>query len=538
MLNLNSRGRIKIFTSEKEITSENVLSVLQRAVAIHNLNAADIQALLDYEKGDQPLARLKMFYPEIDIEVSDNAANYVTSFWEGFFWGEPAFLVQRGHKEAHGTDPEADGYAIAELNEMLVNGADVGYLDQKLAHFVEVSGIGHQMVDFKGDVDAEEKDLLFNLYTLDSRNAFVVYYNGVGERPVMGVSFRRNTSLDTGITVVDGMASLSGNAYTVVTENSFYEIVDGEIVEEAVNPFGKVTIVEYERAVDRMGVFERNISEMDSLNTMVSDLSDDIAQRVQEIWWGNDVAFPVDKNTGKPLPPRDGQWVLTSTNGGAKNPAIKPLSSSLDANATLKNISYRWSRILQKCKVPLTMDSEGGGSTGTAMNMSSGWSAAEVDALKRERMIGKGKREVVNLILSAIRMLPENILPADDILRALHRTDIDLHFNRNRNYDLATKANSIGTLLAHGIYGKHALSCADLFPDVEQVWNDSKDTIEKYQASIYERYHDSSYFHGDETVAQQSENKANSDRTMADSSDQTGNSPILDGMKTDSSKAK
>ena len=522
-MNLNSRGRIKIYTDQREVNRDNVLDVLNEARALHLLNVMDIESLLEYEKGDQPLARAKEFYPEINIEVSDNAANYVSSFWQGFFWGEPAFLVQRGHKENHGTDPEEDGYAIAELNEMLVNGADVGYLDQELAYFVEVCGIGHQMVDIKRDIDPEEKDLLFELNTLDSRNAFVVYYNGVGRKPVMGVSFRETED---------------GTWYTVVTKDSFFEILNGEILEEAVNPFHEITIIEYERSIDRTGVFERNISECDALNTLVSDLSDDIAQRVQEIWWGNDVKFPVDKNTGKPLPPRDGQWVLTTSDNGAKQPSIKPLSSSLDAKATLDNIAYRWSRILQKCKVPLTMDSEGGGSTGTAMNLSSGWSAAEVDALKRERTIGKGKREVVNLILKAIKLLPESILPADSILRGLHRTDIDIHFNRNRNYDLATKANAIGTLLAHGIYGKHALNCADLFPDVEQVWNDSKDTIEQYQASIYERYHDSSYYHGDQTTAQRNSNSssANSDRIMADSSDQTGNSPILDGPNTDSNK--
>ena len=48
-------GRIKIFTDQKEITRDNVLSVLRKAYAKHRINAADTQFLFDYEAGIQPL---------------------------------------------------------------------------------------------------------------------------------------------------------------------------------------------------------------------------------------------------------------------------------------------------------------------------------------------------------------------------------------------------------------------------------------------------------------------------------------------------
>ena len=50
-------------------------------------------------------------------------------------------------------------------------------------------------------------------------------------------------------------------------------------------------------------------------------------------------------------------------------------------------------------------------------------------------------------------------------------------------------------------------------------WADSRDMIEKYQKSLIKK----------DGPQQQTQQK----RTMSDLSDQTGNSPILDGMNTD-----
>ena len=69
-----------------------------------------------------------------------------------------------------------------------------------------------------------------------------------------------------------------------------------------------------------------------------------------------------------------------------------------------------------------------------------------------------------------------------------------------------------------GVNGRVAMEQVDLFPDVAQAWADSRDMIEKYQKSLIKK---------DDTQQQTQK------RTMSDLSDQTGNSPILDGMNTD-----
>ena len=59
------------------------------------------------------------------------------------------------------------------------------------------------------------------------------------------------------------------------------------------------------------------------------------------------------------------------------------------------------------------------------------------------------------------------------------------------------------------------MQTVDLFADVAQAWNDSKDTIEKFQDSLFVKKEDV---------------QVNEKREFADLTDQTGNSPILDGM--------
>lgn len=506
-------GRQKIFTDVKEITADNIIGVLKKAYAKHQKNAAEIQFLFNYEKGLQPLVRQKKVRPDIDIRISDNAANYVTEFKLGYFWSNPAMLIQHGNREMHQSDSDVDDVGITSLNEMLKNGESIGKKNLELGDFVEKCGIGHRMVDPKSEPDFDSDSLLWNkrgefvgslvnLYTLDSRYAFCVYWNGPGKKKVLGVSY----------------AKTGGKLYfTCFTDFWRFEVSGWKIKEQQRNPLGKIPIVEFERSVDRMGCFERQISDMDGLNAMVSDFANNVSQHTQEIWWGDNVDFEEDEETGEPKRPKSGEWLLTYSEDG-KVAKIQPLSSTLDGSSTLQGIANRWNRILQKCKVPTQADSEGGGSTGVAMGMSSGWEAAEVDALREQTMIEDGFREELNLILKAISLVSTKILDPSNPIRQIHSTDIDFHFDRKKSVDLTIKSNFIATLLAKGFNGRHVIKESNAFSDPEQVWTDSKEMIEAIQKSLIT---DSS-----------TENIEVTENTSGDPINQTTNSPIIDGTNT------
>ena len=66
--NIEYRGRIKIYTDVKKITSNNVIDVLSRAMIKHEQNRTQIRYLINFEKGDQPLMREKKERKDIDIK--------------------------------------------------------------------------------------------------------------------------------------------------------------------------------------------------------------------------------------------------------------------------------------------------------------------------------------------------------------------------------------------------------------------------------------------------------------------------------------
>ena len=459
------KGRRKIYTDEKEINSNNIIKVLSDAYSVHRKNQMEMQYLIDFEAGIQPLQRPKIVRPEINIEVTDNVANYVTEFKLAYFWGTPAMLIQRSDKDAHNTSADSDDAGISAMNEMLANGCSIGYKNQELGNFVEKVGIGYRLVDIKTDF-SEEKEALVDICTLDPRFTFCIYSNSAKQKKLLGVTFRK----------------IKGRIYyTCFTKQTRYEISQVKLKSATIIPMESIPIVEYERAVDRTGCFERHLSDCTELNTLVSDFANLTAQQTQEIWWGNDVDFPIDPKTKKPIEVKSGQWVLTSTTPDGKTPQIKALSNAFDTNATLTAIDTRWRRILQKCKVPTQQDSEGGGSTGTAMDMSSGWSAAETEAVREEQMASKAQREELRLIIKALEFVPETILPEKAPIRDIHVGDINFHFSRRKNYDMSVKANALSTLIKTGVHGRHALKFIDGFEDTEATWNDSREMIESIQ---------------------------------------------------------
>lgn len=501
-------GRKRIYTDEQEINENNILTVLRDALIIHSQNSDRIKYLLNYEAGCQPLPRKKTVRPDIDIKVCDNVANQITEFKLGYNWGNPIEFVQRSDLHPKGSDKDVEDDAITLLNNMLKSEYK-NTKDQELARYIEICGVGYRLIDIKRDY--EDGESVFDISILNPQFAFVVYTNDAYRKPIMACSFR---------TVKNGISY-----YTCYTKDSRFEILNAvkiirgkkknrfNIREEytELNPLGVIPIIEYSRSPDRMGCFERQISDMDNLNILISDFTNDVDQNTQAIWHANDVEFPTDEE-GDTQTPKSGQWVNTKTPQNGKQAFIKPLAIQYDYQGMLQNIKYRRDVIMQKCSVPLRSE-PGGGSTGTAMSMSSGWSDAECSASKEALVIEQSELQSLKVILKAIKKSPD--VPADSELLDLTASDIEIRFIRNKTYDMATKANAFATYLSHGINGRDALAMVDATSNIEAVYTNSKDTIEAYQKSIFEKSNN------------KTENIPNGERTMSDNSDQTNNSPIL-----------
>lgn len=507
-------GREKIFTDVAEVTSENIISVVQKAVTKHTKNAARIQFLLDYEEGLQPLIREKTYRPDINCEIVDNIANEIVEFKVGFGYGNPITFKTRGV-----VDGKTD--AIQRWNDQYIL-TDSDSANQELARYFEIGGICCTYVDY--NTKTEEGEAYYSRTVLDPRSSFVIYSSYYfDQRPMVGVTFRRDEDKVWHYTAFTDDSRYEIKNWVVINGLEKKDIWEHDIRSGEANALGIIPITEYFRSYDRMGCFERQIDELDNINLLISDFSNDIDQNTQAIFWANDCEFDTKEVTDEdgnvievPVHPRSNEWIMTYTTRDGKIPKVQPLTVTYDYQGMLNNILAQRALILQKCNVPQRNDNSGG-STGIAMSDATGWSAAETAALKEEMVISKSIRREIRVICAAIR---ESDCPMDDPIRDLKPSDLEPSIKRQKSYELSVKTSSIATLLSQGFSLEDTLDAVNLFPDPAQVIERSKEGVEKKQSLDEESL---------EVSEKDEELKPSSD----DPINQIGNSPMVDGMSTD-----
>lgn len=501
-------GRVEIFTDEEIITRENIGDIVRKAMVEHEKNVAMMNFLLMYESGIQPIKRKKSYRPDIDCECIDNVANEISDFKLNFGWGNPMTFVMRENINTDNNIPRA----VSDLNifyEIQGNRAK----QQELARYVEICGLGYTYIDV--NTEYKEGESPFTIDTLDPRCTFKIKSSyHVDKRTMVDVSFSCNEKGE--------------KQYSCFTKDSRYELnnlFEHKQKSGEKNPIGEFPITEWFRSYDRMGCFERQISEMDNLNLLISDFTNDVEQNTQAVWHANDVDFPktiVRNEDGtteeKVIKPKTNDWMLTFTSRDGKTPFVNPLSINYDYSGMLNNIITRRSLILQKCNVPSRNDNSGG-STGIAMSDATGWTQAEVEATKQDQLKELFKINELKVVLNAIRECPG--FPVNHPLMSLKAVDVKVSIKRQKTYEMTTKINAFATGVSHGINYKDMLMAINLFDDPQQVANNSRDTMHMYLESVFNRKENA-------PVGGLDEEKPNKDRLSPDNSDQINNSPNIE----------
>lgn len=503
-------GRRKIYTDKDEITRKNVIKVLQNAMIIHDMNRQEIDNLIRFEKGDQPLQRTKTYRPEIDCHCIDNVANMAVEFKRGFHWGNPITFIQSKEIDKDKVD------LIDKLNEQYAL-ANTHSVSQELGYYVETCGIGYEYIDINKRYRNGKS--LFSLKVLDPRDSFIVYSSDIGNYPMMGVTYRTD--------------SKGTRYYTCITDDFRFEIVDGVKIVNGEptterewhhasrsgerNPFGVINIVSCERDMDRMGCFERQIPLLNSLNIMESDFINDVDQNTQAVWLAVDIEVEEDES-GNPGKVENGDWLYAETTADGRKPTVDPLVINYDYSGILNNIEATRNKALVNMNIPQRNDNSGG-STGIAMDSATGWNSAEMAASKQQPFIEKWKMDEVDVVLCVINTIANVGI---ETFGNLSLSDVKPNIKRQKNFELTTKMNFIATGLSHGFALEDLLPEANMVSDPNKVIERSGDGVRKYQeANVFNM--GNSY---------DTEQAPNSDRMEQDSSDQIENSPLIDSNRT------
>ena len=445
-------GRRMIKTDATEVTIDNVVTILRKALPYHWKNRSEIQYLWAYYKGKQPvLNREKQVRPEITNRIVENRANEIVSFKSGYLMGEPLQYVSRGNGENL-----AD--AINLLNEF-VFAEEKSAKDKELADWFHICGTSFRMI--LPDEEGEEDDFPFEIYTLDPRNTFVVYNNGLGNKPILGVKY-----------VVDENGVVH---YSCYSKYEYFEIVESKIVNVQPHILGDIPIIEYPLNLARIGAFELVIPLLDAINLTDSNRLDGVEQFIQALMLFHNVDISSD------------DYQKLREEGAIKFKDIDPqlkaeisyLISSLNQGETQTLVDHMYQTVLTICGMPNRNGGSSTSDTGSAVIMRDGWSAAEARAKDSELMFKKSERRFLRLVLNICHTL---------VGMDLKVSNIEIRFTRRNYENILQKAQVLDLMLKNNkIHPRLAFEHCGLFVDSDLAYTLSAEYAEEQERKAQEQ---------------------------------------------------
>lgn len=485
------RGRKIIYTDETVATDENVLNILNAAVPWHQQNAVQIQYLWDYYRGNQPvLNRTKAVRPEICAKIVENRANEVVAFKTGYLMGEPIQYVSK-----------SEDNILKELNELnrYVFAEEKSTKDKELAEWMHICGTGYRLV--LPDEEGEEDESPFEIYTQDPRFTFVVYNNGIGRKPVLGVTY---------VTDSEGRVH-----YTCYGRYKSWEIVEGNTVESKPHILGDIPIIEYPLNNARLGAFEIVLPLLDSINDLDSNRMDSINQFVQALM----VFYNVDIDKDKYDELREEGALKVKDLDPQMKAKVEYLVANLPQGETQITKDDMYESVLTICGMPNRNGGSSTSDTGLATMLRDGWSAAEARAKDTELMFKRSERIFLKIVLEICSSLRGTKLKV---------SNVEIRFTRRNYENIFQKAQVLTMMLDNNkIEPKLAFEHCGLFVDPDLAYTLSKkyaEEQERKQAELLQKEAEIAKTNQDSTGNGEIGGKSAAERQQSGTADRTGES--------------
>ena len=488
---LHLNGRRMILTDETEVNIGNVVQILRKALPYHWKNRIEISYLWSYYKGRQPiLNRVKEVRPEITNKIVENRANEIVSFKSGYLMGEPLQYVSRGNAENI-----AD--AINQLNEF-VFAEEKPAKDKELADWFHICGTSFRMV-LPDEMAGEDDESPFEIYTLDPRNTFVVYNNGLGNKPILGVKY-----------VVDENGVVH---YSCYSDHEYFEIVESKVISYDTHILGEIPIIEYPLNMARIGAFELVIPLLDAINLTDSNRLDGVEQFIQALMLFHNVDISSE------------DFDELRERGAIKFKDIDPqlkaeinyLVSNLNQGETQTLVDHMYQTVLTICGMPNRNGGSSTSDTGSAVIMRDGWSAAEARAKDSELMFKKSERIFLKVVLNICRTLANMDLKV---------CNVEIRFTRRNYENILQKAQVLDLMLKNNkIHPRLAFEHCGLFVDSDLAYTLSAEYAEEQEQKAQELFEQQQRMkqEGNDDDSGNNEGNGGADGKSAETREQSGN---------------
>ena len=436
-------GRKIIKTNKSQINASNIVEELNKALAIHNQNATEINYLDRYYSGDQPiLYRKKVNRPEVNNKLVVNLAYELVERKVADICAEPIQYVLRGTDDKKSEE-------ITELN-IIMDSESKQEVDIEICRWRSICGTAYRFIgndDGNGDL-LDESD--FSLSSEDPRYTFVVYYSN--NKPAFSCQIREGENNET--------------IYFCYTANEWFDIRDGKIFNQGINGNRAVPVIEYPNNARRLSDIEITILITDGINKLQSDRINGVEQFVSA--WIKFINCEIDKETFREMR-QEGALVVKSNNGAENKADVDVMTNELNQTEGQVVFDDLFERFLSIQGLANRSNNNSGGDTGNAVSLRNGHYDAGLRTAINEPILKKSERMALRIILNRLRINKGfTLMPGD----------IEIHINHNKIDNLLTKSEALKMLLEAGVDYKRAIKTVDLFSDSEAVALESKERME------------------------------------------------------------
>ena len=410
-------GRKRILVDYTEVTSQNVIEILEAAEKIHEENRSDCDYLIQYFLGEQDiLNREASTTSSANNKVVVNYALPITREIVGYTLGSPVEFVARNNKQAE-VQILNDSYDYESVNTT----------DMCAALYASICGVGYYITLPSTEITKDNTpEIPLVVDYLDPRNTFVVQSNVIGTPQLMSCTIIETEDITYHICYTDTNRFIVENMEKVTTES---------------NPIGKDPITMLENSIFLTGDWEQAISVMNATNLVTSDSLNDIEGTIRSLLVITGTEFEEGKEN-ESLANIKSNRLLTLVSPGGTNVDAKFIAPILESTS-VKNVR----EYLDEARNIITgipdRDNNTGGDTGTAVLNRNGWTDIEIVARFKEMFIKKARKKQLEVGLEILKRLN---LVGDD-MRVL---DVDITIGRHTTDNLSTKATAFSTLVATG----------------------------------------------------------------------------------------
>ena len=410
-------GRQRILVDYTEVTSQNVIEILEKAEKIHEKNASDCDYLIQYFLGEQDiLNREASTTSNTNNKVVVNYALPITREIVGYTLGSPVEFVARGDKQEE-VQIINDSYDYESVNTT----------DMCAAIYASICGVGYYITLPSTEITKDNTpEIPLIVDYLDPRSTFVVQSNVIGTPQLMSCTIIETEEVTYHICYTDTNRFIVENMEKVTTES---------------NPIGKDPITMLENSLFLTGDWEQAISVMNATNLVTSDSLNDIEGTIRSLLVITGTEFEEGKES-ESLSNIKSNRLLTLVSPGGTNVDAKFIAPMLESTS-VKNVR----EYLDEARNIITgipdRDNNTGGDTGMAVLNRNGWTDIEIVARFKEMFIKKARKKQLEIGLEILKRLN---LVGDD-MRVL---DVDITIGRHTTDNLSTKATAFSTLVATG----------------------------------------------------------------------------------------